>query len=224
MIVFLFAVSSVKAYAAPRFTITPTSGTYSVGTSFSVIVGVNSDTEKVVAMDVVGVFDKSKLQLISVEKITTPDPAFQFSFDSNTALIHNDTGKFEATLSPLGTSVFDGVVTAQNLLTLYFMPIASGTANVSFSCTQGAVNDSNILNPSSVDVTTCTANDSGSYTIQAAVGGSTTTTSTPTPTTTVTTTTSTTAELPKTGGLTTTMGLIVFGAISMASALFLKLL
>jgi LPXTG-motif cell wall-anchored protein len=34
----------------------------------------------------------------------------------------------------------------------------------------------------------------------------------------------TATELPKTGGVSSTIGLIVFGAISLASALFLKFL
>lgn len=218
----MFFMPKAQALAAPHFTITPTAGTYSVGSTFAVTLGVDSDVEKVVAMDVVGAFDKDLLELISVDKITTPDPAFQFSYDANTAIIHNDTGKFEVTLSPVGSSVFDGVVAKQNLLTLYFRPKASGTGTLNLLCVQGAVNDSNILNPSSVDVDSCTANQSGSYTIQPGVGGVTTTPAPTSETTPVQTTEST--ELPRTGAVGTTVGLIVFGAVSVLSALFLRLL
>lgn len=219
----MFCASSVRALSAPHFTFTPTSGTYSVGTTFAVTLGVDSETEKVVAMDVVGTFDKEKLELVLIDKITTPDPAFQFSYDANTALIHNDTGKFEVTLSPLGSSVFDGVVANQSLLTLYFRPKLAGSAALNLTCLQGAVNDSNILNPSSVDVDSCSANQSGLYTIEAAVGG--VVTPVPTITTVVTPVQSTgVAELPQAGGVGTTIGLILFGAVGILSALFLRLL
>lgn len=222
----MFCASKVQASAAPHFTLSPTVGTYSVGTTFAVTLGVDTDTEKVVAMDVVGTFDMDKLELVSIDKVTTPDPAFQFSYDANTALIHNDTGKFEVTLSPLGSSVFDGIVTKQSLLTLYFRPKLSGQAALNLTCVQGAVNDSNILNPSSVDVVSCPANQSGLYTIQPGVGGDTlitpTVTSAAATTTPVQTTGST--ELPKTGAVGTTVGLVVFGAVCVLSALFLRLL
>ena len=219
----MFSASRVQALAAPHFTFTPTSGTYSVGSTFAVTLGVDSDTEKVVAMDVVGTFDKDRLELVSIDKITTPDPAFQFSYDANTAIIHNDTGRFEVTLSPVGSSVFDGIVAKQGLLTLYFRPKASGTAALNLVCQQGAVNDSNILNPSSVDAVVCASNQSGSYTIQPAVGGVTTTPA-PTSATTTPVQSGETAELPQTGAVGTTVGLIVFGAVSVLSALFLRLL
>ena len=221
LVCLMFFTSKVQALAVPHFTFTPTSGTYSVGTTFAVILGVDSDIEKVVAMDVVGTFDKDKLELVSINKITTPDPAFQFSYDANTAIIHNDTGKFEVTLSPLSSSVFDGVVAKQNLLTLYFRPKSSGSAALNLTCLQGAVNDSNILNPSSVDVDSCTANQSGLYTIEPGVGGEVIVT----PTKTVTPVqTKEATELPQTGGLGTTVGLLIFAAVGIISALFLRLL
>lgn len=216
----MFCASNVQAMAAPHFTMSPITGTYSVGTTFAVILGVDSGTEKVVAMDVVGIFDKDKLELVSIDKITTPDPAFQFTYDANTAIIHNDTGKFEVTLSPLGSSVFDGIITKQGLLTFYFRPKLSGSAGFNLTCQQGAVNDSNILNPSSVDVISCPDNQAGLFTIEPAVGGG--TTLAPTNITPVQSTGS--AELPRTGGIGTTVGLIVFGAVGILSALFLRLL
>ncbi|MFA6361759.1 MAG: PQQ-binding-like beta-propeller repeat protein, partial [Candidatus Shapirobacteria bacterium] len=51
-----------------------------------------------------------------------------------------------------------------------------------------------------------------------------TTTTTPTVTAIITTTTTTTSELPRAGGIASTLGLIVFGTVSLVSALFLKFL
>lgn len=196
--------------AAPRFTLSPSSGNYTNGGTFSVTIGVDSDTEKAIAMDVVANFDASKLEVTSITKAA--NPVFQFAYDSNTAIIKNDTGRFEVTLSPISSSVYDGAVMKGDLLVINFRAKATGTASLTFNCQAGSVTETNIINDKSSDVVSCSANQSGSYTIGAADSGSlTTSTSTPTPTA--------ASQLPRTGVVENTVILVVLGVVGMIGAL-----
>lgn len=194
--------------AAPRLTLTPASGTYANGDTFTVTVGVNSDTSKSNAVDIWGIFDSSKLEVVSVVKATTPAYAFDFS---NSPAIDNTTGTFRFSCPSTNLNSFDTAVINGDLAVVTLKAKAYGTATVRFDCTDGSTTDSNIFSDLN-DVVTCSANGSGSYTI---TGGS---SSLPTPTTVVT------PQLPQTGGVATTIGLVVFGAVSLISALFLKFL
>jgi hypothetical protein len=201
--------------AAPRFTFTPATGSYTVGSNISVVLGAESETEKVLAMDVMGTFDAAKLELLSVEKVS--QPAFNFTYDAGAAKIQNDTGTFEVTLTPASTSLYDAATVSGPLLTFTFRAKAAGTAIVNLSCTQGNTRDTNIANQDGADVVSCAANQSGSYTITEPAGGDAGVISTPAPTSSTTTAT----ELPQTGGFGTTMGLLIFGSISILSVLLL---
>ena len=207
----------VKAYAAPRFTFTPATGSYTVGSNISVVLGAESDTEKVLAMDVVGTFDATKLELLSVEKILRADPTFNFTFDAGTAKINNDTGSFEMTLAPASSSLYDSMVVSQPLLTFTFRAKAVGNAIVNLACTQGNTRDTNIANQDGADVVSCAANQSGSYTI---TEGSSAGVPTSPPAATVAPA-ATGTELPRTGGFGPTFGLLVFGSVSILSILLL---
>ena len=121
-------------------------------------------------------------------------------------------------------SAFDDAVINGELAVVTFKTKAVGTAALNFTCVSGSTTDSNIFNSDINDVISCDANSVGSYTITGDDSTITTPdTSTPTPTTTLAPTT-TTATLPETGAMGATIGLLVFGAISLASALFLKIL
>jgi LPXTG-motif cell wall-anchored protein len=212
-------VSAVKA--APRLTLTPVSGSYTNGSEFKVSIGVNSETEKSSAVDVWATFDAAKLEVVSIDK--SADPAFPFDM---TPRIDNVGGKFDFSCASTNMSAFDDVTINGELAVVTFKAKALGTAVLNFTCTTGSTIDSNIFNSEINDVISCASNNSGSYTITAGTSSS-TSTPTPTPTSTSstsTTTTTTTTELPQTGGIESTIGLIVFGVISLASALFLKFL
>ena len=215
---FLLMATPIRAFVAPRFTLTPSTGSYTVGSNVSVVLGAESDTEKVLAMDVVGTFDATKLELLSVEKILRADPTFNFTFDAGTAKINNDVGTFEMTLAPASSSLYDSIVVSQPLLTFTFRAKAVGTAVVNLTCTQGNTRDTNIANQDGADVVSCAANQSGSYTITESTGES---TASPTSTSTSVPAATTGSELPRTGGLGPTMGLLVFGSVSILSILLL---
>ncbi len=215
------AVNTNAVKAAPRLTLTPVSGDYTKDSTFTVSIGVNSETEKSSAVDVWATFDAAKLEVVQIVK--SADPPFPFDM---TPRIDNVNGKFDFSCASTNMSAFDDVVINGELVVVTFKAKDLGTANLNFTCTAGSTIDSNIFNSEINDVISCAANSSGSYTITAGTGGS---TSTPTPTVTAststsTTTTTTTSELPQTGGIESTVGLILFGVISLASALFLKFL
>lgn len=217
VIALVMAVNVGAVKAAPRLTLTPVNGSFTNGSTFTVSIGVNSETSKSSAVDVWGTFDASKLKIISIVKSANPP----FPFDMTPA-IDNTSGKFDFSCASTNMSSFDNTVINGELAVVTFQALNTGTANLNFVCTSGLTNDSNIFEGSN-DVISCSANSSGSYTINSSDSSSTTATSTPTPTTSSTSTVTAT-ELPKTGGVSSTIGLIVFGAISLASVLFLKFL
>ena len=211
----------VQAIAAPRFTLSPTSGSVNVGQNLSVIVGVNSEAEKVIGIDVAGSFDASKLEITSIEKANVPSDGYQFTFSSSSPIIHNDTGKFEITLPSADSSVYTGVVANHELLKINFRAKDTGTATVNFVCAAGSVTESNIINQTGSDVVDCATNQSGSYTIGGSSSGG---GSNPTPTSTYATSAVTSSQLPRTGGVETTIGLMVFGIVTAAGAWLLRLI
>jgi len=227
------AVGAKGVSAVPNLTMSPSTGTYSNGDSFSVTVKANSGTEIVGGVDGVGTYTSDKLELVSIVKASPM--VFESTPSGGSCSISTSTaGKFSFSCysnDSLGDAAING-----DLVVLNFKAKATGTATASFTCTSGSTTDSNIVKTSTIsDVIVCGDNVGGSYTITAA-GSSTTTTSTPTPTpttststststsTTTTTPSTTTAELPQTGAIGSTVGLIIFGAVSLASALFLKFL
>lgn len=223
---FLLLSSKVVAAADPRLYFSPATGDYHVGDTFTVTMMIDSAGQVAGAADMVGTFDTTRLEITKIE--TAADMAFNKNVagGSCTPGIESDwaLGKFSG-ICYSSLSAGDEVAVG-NLMTITFKAKAVGVANVNYTC-NGLPGDSNITQTDPVrDIIVCSANGSGSYTITAADG---TSASTPTPTTTVAVAvtaaaTGTAAELPQTGGIASTIGLIVFGAISLASALFLKFL
>ena len=218
--------TKVVAAADPRLYFSPATGSYHVNDTFTVTMMIDSGAMVAGAADLVGTFDPALLEVTSIE--TATDMAFNKSVSggscSNNSTAEWATGKFSAVCY---SSITAGdQITTGNLMVITFKAKAVGTATVGYTC-DGTSGDSNITQTTPIkDIIVCSANGSGSYTITAATGAS-TATSTPTPTTASSSTSTTTTpatELPQTGGIASTIGLIVFGAISLASALFLKFL
>ena len=215
---FTFRAMPVIAVAAPRLTLTPINGSYTNGSEFKVSIGVNSDGEKSSAVDVWSTFDNSKLEIVSIVKSANPPFAFEISPDFD-----NKTGNFKFSCVSTNPSGLDDVAINGELAVVTFRAKETGTAFLKFTCSNGSTTDSNIFNSDVNDVISCASNSVGSYTITAG-SSSTTTNPTSTPTPTVVTTVAKTTTLPQTGAVGSTIGLIVFGAISLASAVFLKFL
>ena len=218
--VFVFLLVSqigVKAaYAGAKLYLDPSSATKNVNETFSVTVKADSGGEVVGGVDGIGTYDSTRLELLD---ITTASGMVFSSLDGsgNCQPGTMSGGKFSFTC--YANSAVDNTAISGNLVVLNFKAKATGTANVAFSCTAGSTVDSNIVKTStSGDIISCSENGSGSYTINDGGGSTTTTssaTSTPVPEST---------ELPRTGNVGATIGLVSFGLVSLLSAVFLKFL
>ena len=216
----MVGISARAAEAAPHLSMSPATGNYNVGDTFKITVKVDSGTETVGGVDGVGTYDSAKLDVVSAVKATPM--VFDATGGGDCSVSTATVGKFN--FSCYSNDALNDKVAVGDLIVLTFKAKATGTALASFTCTSGSTTDSNIVKSStSADVIVCSENINGSYTIGGTSSTSTTAVATPTSSTTTTTTT-TTAELPKTGGVGATFGLIIFGAISLASAVFLKFL
>ena len=218
MVVVGLMASPMGVFAAPHFTLTPATGSQTVGQNFVVTMGIDSDTEKVVGVDIKASFDSTKLEVVSIEKGVIPDDGYLFSYTPSQAIIHNDTGVFEVTLTPLNQSVLVGPIAKHELLKVTFKPKAVGTATFNYTCLAGSVVETNIISQAGVDVVNCASNQSGSYTIAAGTGGEVAPVATATVAPKATTT-----SLPQTGGVENTIILLVLGISSIGAAMYFKL-
>jgi len=127
LIVATFFLLSTNTAAAADLTLAPSTGSYSVGQTFTTVVRVLPDGANVNAVEAALKFDPAQLSVVSVSKegsafsLWTTEPAF-----SNTA----------------GTVTFGGgsprpFTAASNLITITFRTVAAGTAPVTF--TSGSV-------------------------------------------------------------------------------------
>jgi LPXTG-motif cell wall-anchored protein len=204
----------VKAAQASYLTLSPTTQTVAQGDTLPVQVGINSGTDKVYTADIWLTFDASKLQLTDVSAAASP--AFPFSLgDKN---IDNTNGTVKLALNPAVSSSLDAQTASGPLLNLTFTAKATGTAAVAFSCTQGSLNDTNVVDPNTNDTVVCASNQAGSYTV------TTGSTSTDTTTTSITTPTPVPSALPSTGVDGPTIALIIFGLAALGGAAYFAIL
>lgn len=222
------------ALAGPALKFSPSSGSYSNGSTFKVTITVDSETQKSAAVDAYGTFDSSKLEVVSIDAAAVP--AFPFSMGKD---IFNTDGRFQIYFSPTSDTVISEAPAIKgDLAVVTFRAKSVGTAEVKFTCASGSTLDSNIFNIEGVDVIDCASNVNGLYTISSS-GGTTventpvpTATAVPTSTTSSSTTTSTTTssssttttgtELPRTGAVETTIGILIFGIVGIMAGFFLK--
>jgi len=213
----VFSIGAKAVMAAPHLSLSPSNGNYSVDDTFSVTVKVDSSSEVVGGVDGIGTYDSSKLELTSATKAS--DMVFESTDGGGNCSINTSTsGKFSFTCYS-NDALTDKAVNG-NLVVLNFKAVSVGTAAVSFTCTNGSTTDSNIVKTStSGDVINCTENVNGSYVIGESSGDNNDDSSDDeTPSTTSNNT------LPKSGSVTTTLGLVAFGVVSVLSAVFLKFL
>lgn len=215
LVLVLFSLLTVKPVlaAGPMLKFSPSTGTYTNGSTFTVTMSVNSGTEKSQGVDAWVTFDASKLEVVSIEKAS--NPAFAFALGKN---IYNDTGKFDVSCTSTDMGTYEATVLSGDLVVITFRAKATGTVNVNFTCSSGSTIDSNIFNMSANDVIDCASNVNGVYTINS--GSS----SDPTAVPTITTTSSSSTELPQTGGIGTTVGLLIFGLVGVLSSIALRFL
>lgn len=219
ILLLLTGVTARAVVAAPYLYFEPSTGNYSLGENFSITAKINSESETVGGADGVGVYDSTRLELVSI----TQAPNMVFSGNEGGGSCRVDPleeGKFGFTCTSDFT--FGDKPVNGNLVVFNFKAKAVGTAPVTFNCIEGSTTDSNIVKTSAaMDVISCGGNINGNYIIKEGTESPAPTSVPESSSTTTTTSTTTTAELPKTGVISTTIGLIVFGVISFVSAVFL---
>jgi len=202
------ATASSAAVAGPMLKLSPSSGSFSNGSTFKVTVGVDSGT--------------AKSMVVSVEDPSSP--AFTFSMGKN---IYNSDGKLDMSFNPSGDSVLgESVAIVGDLAVVTFRAKGAGTAAVNFTCQAGSTIDTNIFDNQGSDVIDCASNQNGSYTITDSGPQPTSppgATSTPVPPqATVTPNSGSGTELPQTGSVGTTIGLLIFGIVGLIAGTILK--
>jgi hypothetical protein len=206
--------ASSAAVAGPMLKLSPSSGSFSNGSTFKVTVGVDSGTAKSMAVDAFLTFDAGKLEVVSVEDPSSP--AFTFSMGKN---IYNSDGKLDMSFNPSGDSVLgESVAIVGDLAVVTFKAKGTGTAAVNFTCQAGSTIDTNIFDNQGIDVIDCASNQNGSYTITGDSGPQ----PTSPPGATVTPNNGSGAELPQTGSVGTTIGLLIFGIVGLIAGTILK--
>lgn len=212
LLVFLGGMVLARSVEAANFTLSPASGSYAVGQEFDVVVGITSGASKVFAADIWATFDASKLEMTEVVA-AFDSVALPLSVVQTDSSINNSTGVMKISVQNTQSVSFESVpMNNQPILRITFRAKAAGTASFLFTCSQGSVNDCNIIDADTYeDVITCASNQSGSYTITSSTGGDEGEDTTTTTTTTSTTVTGDT-ELPQTGVIEYTLG---FGLLAL---------
>lgn len=219
MVLGISGVNAKSVMAGAKLYLDPSSGARSLNESFTVTVNVDSAGESVGGVDVIGTYDSSRLELVSVSKAS--NMVFDNVDGGGTCSIidSSDDGKFSFSCNA-NSAVGSGSVNG-DLAVLSFKAKATGTATVNFTCSGTSTVDSNIVKSStSADIISCTENGNGSYTINSSSSSNNDSSSS----TSTNSDTSETTELPQTGSVGVTVGLVSFGLISLVSAVFLKFL
>jgi hypothetical protein len=211
----VFFVAPVRALAAPHYVLSPSTKAVASGEEFELEVKIESGAVKVAGADALLEYDTSRLDFVSVTPVTT-----SFTYETSAFKAHQPKSNqvYVSMMKPDTESMLNSSPVSGVVYKIKFKTKSTGTATVKFVCTDGMINESNILEMSGQvpeDKIACAENISGSYEV-GAVGGNTNPTSAPKATTTPT--------LPKTGGTAVTLGLMVVGAIGMMGAWFLKAL
>lgn len=216
MIFGLLIVTNPKAaLAGPHQSFSPSSGNYKVGQSFSVTATMTSGGEVIGGADGIGTYDSNILELVSIE--TASSMVFDTTDDGGGCMITEaESGKFA--YSCYSNSNTSSNSNSGDLVVFNFKAKAVGTGQVKFTCTQDSTTDTNITKTSPVgDIIVCSENVNGTYVITEGDSNLDPVGEEPIEE-------EPASELPQTGGFGATVGLILFGVVSVASAVFLRFL
>ena len=148
------------------FSLSPPDVLPRVGQTFDIDISLNTDEAKVKSADVVLTFDPAKLSVVTL----TPGAVFDSYPTKNFDALGNI--KLSGLMS-LSTASFSGI---GKFGAITFKGVSSGATTVSFSCTSGETNDSNITQIlTNMDIVDCGRLSPSSISIAAAVGAPTAT-------------------------------------------------
>jgi len=211
--VYCLLFTSVYAQTSPHLELSPSSGVISgCGTS----IGINIDTGGQAAKSAKAVinFDSSLLEVSSIQ-------ASDF-FDDVSHNIYNSSGQVVVNANLSLDSLLESKTGTGTLATMTVRSKASsGTATMVFDCTEGSSTDSNINDPTPLDIIVCSANVNGSYSLSGtpsasstvALGGDS-----------ISTSSATGAVVPVTGVSGPTIMLLISGLFLVLAPVFLKLI
>lgn len=158
----------VYAQTSPHLELSPASGIITGG---GTSIGINIDTGGQAAKSAKAVinFDSSLLEVSSIQ-------ASDF-FDDVSHNIYNSSGQVVVNANLSLGSMLESKTGTGTLATMTVRAKASsGTATMVFDCTEGSSTDSNINDPTPLDIIVCSANVNGSYSLS---GGQATPSATP---------------------------------------------
>lgn len=220
IILLAFKYSAPALATDPHFSLQPNSGSQTG--SFNIEVKVDTGGLAAGGADVYLSYPKETLRIDNF----TPASGDSRPFSEVYSLIKNDEGKlrifayFPSTQAGKSYNGADGLIG-----TIRFTAVSAGQAAVTFLCTPGQTNETNIVvKTTSQDAVVCTANVGGTYTVSTS-GGGTGSTSTPTPTPTSGTTGTVTPRptIPESGVVEYTFGLLGLGILVVLTGLALSL-
>jgi len=140
------------ATSKPRLYFETAKSAYFVGDNVEVSVSVDSASNKISGADIVGNYDASKLELISIKQ----SQSFVFNGIGECVFPRGDLGKFIASCFINDSS--NNRSASGKLLTLVFKTKAVGKAEFSFDCVNGSIADSNIVGDDLRDMIACEQN------------------------------------------------------------------
>jgi hypothetical protein len=153
----IFSTTSISA--GPHF-FTSSNGNYVVGETFDVVVKVDSMSEVISGVDVVGTYDSSVLELVSIQG----GPNMVFNNNGQCTIKNQSAGNFVFHCFSNQTS--SDLVIKGNLATLTFKAKTKGSAKIQFICQNGSTTDSNIAQTqTSLDLIDCSKNENALFII-----------------------------------------------------------
>lgn len=145
------ATENTNVTTKPRLYFESSKITRYVGETFEVSVSADSASNKISGVDIVGSYDATKLELISMKK----SDSFVFGDRGDCAVKTNDLTRFLASCW-FNNSTNDSSASGK-LITMVFKAKAEGPAEFSFDCVNGSTYDSNIISENK-DIITCEEN------------------------------------------------------------------
>lgn len=220
LILFFGLIKPGSVYAGAHLSLSPSSGIIS-SSGTAIDVQIDTDGEAVKSAKAVINFDANLLEVTAIQASDFFDDVSYNIYNANGQIVINANIGLD---SMLETRTGTGIIATMTVNA----KAVSGSAQMVFDCTDGSSTDSNINDPTPLDIIVCSENINGNYTL----GG---TIATPTPyptdgttngTTTNGTTTGTTgigyAPMPVTGVSWPTLVLFGFGLLMIGAPLALK--
>jgi hypothetical protein len=126
-----------------------------VGSECKVIIGVNSASDKINGVDLVGTYDSTLLKLTS---ITQSDPFALKDINGKCLVPTGKTGTFKATC--FANDLKKSIQANGKLVDVTFIPQKTGSSKLNFSCVNGNTSDSNITtSDTETDIISCKDNN-----------------------------------------------------------------